>query len=108
MKFLKDYDSDHCFSEDEIKELVCNQTYYDEPIKIVDIDYSETLDRWTRNVTTTFKVGDRYFRVNWAQGLTECQENSYWDKIDEVVPHTEIRMIQATTTTTWEVVRKAI
>ena len=107
MKFLEDYDSDHCFSEDEIKELVCDQIYNNEPIEIVDTDYSETLNRWTRNVTTTFKVKDRYFRVDWAQGLTEYQENSYWDKIDEVVPHPETKMVQ-TTTTTWEVVRKAI
>lgn len=38
-------------------------------------------------MTTIVQVADRYFKINWERGLTEYQENSYYNQPKEVVPH---------------------
>ena len=69
-------------NEDEIADLVDNLPHYDE----------ECGDnrRWSRSVTTYLRTQDgRFFRVDWEQGLTESQENSYWEQPVEVTLHEE-------------------
>lgn len=39
--------------------------------------------RWTRYMYNLIKLGDRYFEINWQEGLTEMQEND-WDYPIEV------------------------
>lgn len=41
--------------------------------------------RWTREVTSILKIGDRYFALNWGQGLTESQLNEYYEQPYEVM-----------------------
>lgn len=37
-------------------------------------------DRWTRGMDTIFKLGeDEYWCIPWRKGLTECQEDEFWD-----------------------------
>lgn len=47
--------------------------------------YSEAGEdsRWTRFMYSLIKLGDRYFEINWQEGLTEMQED-YWDYPEEV------------------------
>lgn len=40
--------------------------------------------RWMTYMTTVFKIGGRYFAIDWDRGLTECQENEYWNQPVEV------------------------
>lgn len=35
--------------------------------------------RWTREMQTIFKIGEQYYSIDWMKGLTEMQENEYWD-----------------------------
>ena len=35
---------------------------------------------------TVIKYEDQYFLIPWRAGLTEMQENSYWDQPYEVFP----------------------
>lgn len=35
--------------------------------------------RWTREMQTIFKIGEQYYAINWMSGLTEMQDNEYWD-----------------------------
>lgn len=46
-------------------------------------DYGEN-GRWTRSVTTICQLGERYFSVDWKEGLTEFQENEYCHQPIEV------------------------
>lgn len=46
-------------------------------------EYGET-HRWHREVTSIVKLGNRYFAVKWYQGLTEMQENEFFDQPYEV------------------------
>ncbi len=40
--------------------------------------------RWSKTITSLIKINDRYFIVDWEQGLTEYQDNSYMDQPIEV------------------------
>lgn len=33
--------------------------------------------RWTKYMSTIFKIGDQMYCIDWEQGLTEYQENEY-------------------------------
>lgn len=35
--------------------------------------------RWSVWITKIFKIGERYFEVGYDHGLTELQEDEYWD-----------------------------
>lgn len=35
--------------------------------------------RWTREMQTIFKIDEQYYAIDWMSGLTEMQENEYWD-----------------------------
>lgn len=52
--------------------------------------------RWSRNVNTISKIGDRYFSINWEEGLTESQENDYYDYPTEVEKKTYEKTITVT------------
>ena len=36
--------------------------------------------RWTEYMSTIFEVGGQLYCINWEKGLTECQENEYWEQ----------------------------
>lgn len=45
------------------------------------IDEIEGYDhRWTKDMSAIFKIGDQLYRIDWEQGLTEYQENEYWEQ----------------------------
>lgn len=41
-------------------------------------------DRWTQAYTTCYKVGDHYFALDWHEGLTENQDDEFYDQPYEV------------------------
>ena len=47
------------------------------------------LNRWTQDMRTIFRVEDDYWCVLWQRGLTEYQENEFYDQPYRVVPKTE-------------------
>ena len=55
--------------------------------------------RWTREIQTIFKIGEQYYAINWMRGLTEMQENEYWDdpykveRKEEIVTKTVIKYV---------------
>ena len=73
---VKKIDNGEELTENELKSLVfdCNE---------VECSYGENR-RWSRTVTTIVNLCDRYFAVQWEQGLTESQENGFYDQPYEV------------------------
>ena len=55
--------------------------------------------RWNREIQTIFKIGEQYYAINWMRGLTEMQENEYWDdpykveRKEEIVTKTVIKYV---------------
>lgn len=74
-EFLEKYDSGYEFSESEMIELLESK---------VEQEYGENL-RWVRAVSSICQVGNRYFCLEWYQGLTEYQENEFYDQPYEVI-----------------------
>lgn len=52
--------------------------------------------RWTRSVCTIVKLDERYFAVNWEEGLTECQEDEFYEQPYEVEKKTYEKTITVT------------
>lgn len=67
-------------SNDELREFLweCGAT--------VSTTYGENR-RWSRSVQTVNQIGDRFFAIDWEQGLTERQEDEVWEQPYEVERH---------------------
>ena len=73
-EFLQRYDSSEPdFTEDEIRKMVFRGLG-----NRVD-EIGGECDRWTQAVQTIFEVDGRLFAVSWYRGLTENQENDFYD-----------------------------
>lgn len=46
--------------------------------------------RWSQGMETIFKIGNDLWAVPWQRGLTECQENEFWDQPYRVVKKTRV------------------
>lgn len=85
----EDYYSDHC--EEILVYKIDNnmKLYNDELYDLLEFeidDYREYGDnnRWDRSVSSICKLCNRYFKLNWFEGLTEMQENSFFEQPYEV------------------------
>lgn len=84
---LKKIDSGENLTEKELKTLAFEYE--------IDRTYGENR-RWTRMVESIVKLGERFFCVNWEEGLTECQENEFYKQPYEVKEHTYKKTIVVT------------
>lgn len=66
------------FTEEELQELVWGE-YVIEEIEGCD-------NRWTKDMESILLVNGHYFSIPWQKGLTECQDNSFYNKPYEVKP----------------------
>lgn len=49
----------------------------------IDIEYGDNR-RWSRSVFEVVELCGRYFAFTWEEGLTECQENEFYEQPYEV------------------------
>lgn len=63
-------------TEEEAKSIVWGMDDDDFTL-IREIEGKES--RWTREMTTIFLYKDQFYAINWERGLTEYQENEFWD-----------------------------
>lgn len=66
-------------TEDELRELV-------EEYEWEELEDGDRL-RWTQVKHTIVKLGDKFFKIDWQQGLTENQPNEFMDQPYEVELH---------------------
>ena len=84
---IKKIDNGEKLSERELRNLVLDNE--------IESEWGENR-RWTRSVTTIVKLCDRYFAINWEEGLTECQENEFYEQPYEVENRTYEKTITVT------------
>ena len=70
-------------SEKELKALVYEDVEDDYEI-VTEVEGDES--RWSRTIDTIIKVGEDYWDIPWERGLTECQENMFWEQPIRVKP----------------------
>lgn len=85
-ELLKKLDSKERLTESEIIEVLEYE---------VESEYGDNR-RWSRSVATISQIGDRYFSTNWEEGLTESQENEYYEQPVEVQKKTYEKTITVT------------
>lgn len=88
-EFLNKVNSGELFDEDELEKLATENCWEIDKI-------SNGNGRWEEYMTTIFKVSNRFFAIDWEQGLTECQENFYNEQ-----PYEVIKKEKVVTVTEW-------
>lgn len=75
----------------------------------LDDDYEEVATeegedgRWTRGMDTIFKLGeDEHWCIPWRKGLTEYQEDEFWDD-----PYRVKKVVKTIQVETWEAIPNA-
>ena len=81
-EFLWRFDDSDKFSERELSIMPWE-------MNVVETIYGDN-DRWTRPVQTVFEVQGRLFALDWEEGLTENQENEFFDQPYEVEKRTKV------------------
>lgn len=59
--------------------------------------------RWQRGVTSIIELGGKHYAISWEEGLTENQENDFWEQPVEVEKHEYEKVV---TITEWKPVGK--
>ena len=76
--FLNKFDNGEEFTFEELEYIIQES----------DFEYVDEIEgddhRWNREMQTIIKIDDRLFAIDWRKGLTEMQENEYWDQPYEV------------------------
>lgn len=88
-------DTGEKLSEKELRDLQYN-------FHEVDSIYGDNR-RWSRSVRSIFEIGDRFFALDWEEGLTEYQEDEYYNQPVEVVKHEYQKTI---TVTEWQELKR--
>jgi len=82
------------FAEEELQELVQDYLFTNQGDKIeyeiVDTIYDDELNRWSRNVQTIIKYKNKYYSILWEEGLTEYQDNGFYEQPYEVIKKTKV------------------
>jgi hypothetical protein len=99
-KVEKEYYEEH-FEEIMVEKILNGEKLTEREIQELVLDYEVDREegdnrRWTRSVTSIVQLCDKYFSIDWEQGLTECQENEYYNQPYEVVKHTYEKTITVT------------
>ena len=90
LEMLVILDSEDKLSESDISYLL--------DFEKVDVEEGEE-HRWSRDIFSVIKVGDRFFSVDWSRGLTERQPNEFCNQPVEVK---RVTYEKTTTVTEWE------
>ena len=78
-RVLTKLDNKKNLTDSELSILVYNYSVHEE---------NKDWGRWTMGMYTVSKLKDRYFAINWEQGLTESQDDYFYEQPVEVMPHT--------------------
>lgn len=74
-------------SEKELKYLATGFSLdYVEPGDYIHVDeFDGDIGRWTQSVQTIIQAGEDFWAIDWERGLTEIQENEFYDQPYRVI-----------------------
>lgn len=94
-EFLRRMDNGERFSEEELESIIWGGI--DDTNSSIDFYQADEIEgasgRWQKLMTKVLCFGDRFFAIDYEQGLTEYQENSYEYQPYEVTKK-EIMVVQ--------------
>ena len=83
---LNKFDKGEQFTEKELRDIRWS-------FKEIDTSYGENR-RWSRSARTILEIGDRYFALDWEEGLTEYQEDEFYNQPIELLEFLKFLLIQ--------------
>lgn len=86
-RIFEDLQNGENLREDDLRYLVWNYE--------IDRENGENR-RWSRTVTSIVEIGGKTYSIDWEEGLTECQENNFYDQPIEVEKHEYEKTIKVT------------
>lgn len=86
-RIFEDLQNGENLREDDLRYLVWNYE--------IDRENGENR-RWSRTVTSIVEIGGKTYSIDWEEGLTECQENSFYDQPIEVRKHEYEKVVKVT------------
>lgn len=86
-RIFEDLQNGENLREDDLRYLVWNYE--------IDRENGENR-RWSRTVTSIVEIGGKTYSIDWEEGLTECQENRFYDQPIEVRKHEYEKTIKVT------------
>lgn len=86
-RIFEDLQNGENLREDDLRYLVWNYE--------IDRENGENR-RWSRTVTSIVEIGGKTYSIDWEEGLTECQENSFYDQPIEVKKHEYEKVVKVT------------
>lgn len=82
------------FTDEELQELVQDYLFTNQgdriEYEIINTIYDDELNRWSRNVQTIIKYKNKYYSILWEEGLTEYQDNGFYEQPYEVIKKTKV------------------
>lgn len=87
--------------KDYLEKILNGEELTEEELEDLVFDYEidcqdEDCDRWVTYVKTIVNLCDRYFAIDWERGLTEMQENGFFEQPYEVKKVEYEKVIQVT------------
>jgi len=87
-------ESDKKYYQDHFEEIIINKIdnkvkLSEDELKTLIFEYGKETEegdsrRWTQSITTIVDLLNRNFSINWERGLTECQDNEFYEQPYEV------------------------
>lgn len=101
MKDEEDYYWDH-FEEIMVRKIDTGEKLSEKELRTIVFETKEVErnkgenQRWTRSVESIVEMHGRYFCIDWEEGLTEYQENEFFNQPYEVERNTYEKTITVT------------
>lgn len=105
-KIMERFKAGESLTEDDYMALAYGEDRDDSVLddnykKVTEIEGDD--DRWTCEMETIFKLGeDEYWSIPWCKGLTEYQEDEFWDD-----PYRVKKVVKTIQVETWEAIPNA-
>lgn len=96
----EDYYTEH-FEEIMLEKIDAGEKLTEDELSELAYDYGEEREygenrRWSRSVTSIVKIKDRFFCIEWENGLTGSQPNEFYNQPYEVTKKTYEKTITVT------------
>lgn len=98
------------YTEDMLARIDSSEKLTEKELSTLVYEFKEVAEiegdhrRWAQSMQTIVQLGERLFSITWDRGLTENQEDEFYDQPVEVEPRTYEKTI---TVTEWVAVERS-
>lgn len=96
-EFIYKINNNEKFTSEELQDIVYGG-FEDENVSQLKPAYFVTVEkgedhRWDKEMRTIYQLDGNYYAIPWRQGLTEHQEDSFWNQPYKVTKKIEVKTV---------------